>query len=103
MDDGAESIRATRDGTRMLSGRSEMECMNVETGFVEAGRLETDSAGGELTQTQQDAIAERIAAVLVERKRVGEERRRRERENWLRSSRRAQERYRLRMQVGEVA
>ena len=80
-----------------------MECMNVETGFVEAGRLETDSAGGELTQTQQDAIAERIAAVLVERKRVGEERRRRERENWLRSSRRAQERYRLRMQVGEVA
>jgi hypothetical protein len=80
-----------------------MECMNVEAGFVEAGRLETDSAGGELTQAEQDAIAERIAAVLLERKRIGEERRIRERDNWLRSSRRAQERYRLRMQVREVA
>jgi hypothetical protein len=80
-----------------------MECMNVEAGFVEVGRLETDSAQGELTQAEQDAIAERIAAVLLERKRIGEERRRRERENWLRSSRRAQERYRLRMQVSEVA
>lgn len=80
-----------------------MECVNVEVGFVEAGRSGADGAGGELTQAQQNAMAERIAAVLLERKRVGEERRSRERENWLRSSRRAQERYRLRMQIREVA
>lgn len=103
MDGGAESIRATCDGTRVLSGRSEMECVNVEVGFVEAGRSGADGAGGELTQAQQNAMAERIAAVLLERKRVGEERRMRERENWLRSSRRAQDRYRLRMQIREVA
>ena len=75
----------------------------MEVGFIEVGRLGPDSTGGELTQAQQDAIAERIAAVLLERKRIGEERRIRERDNWLRSSRRAQERYRLRMQVREVA
>jgi len=72
----------------MLNGSSEMESMNV---------------GGELTQAQQDAIAERIAAVLRERKQVGEERRRQARANWLRSSRLGQERYRLRTQVRDVA
>jgi hypothetical protein len=80
-----------------------MECRNEGAGLIGDGRLERDGAAYELTQAQQDAIAERIAAVLRERKQIGEERRRQERDNWLRSSRRAQERYRLRMQVREVA
>jgi hypothetical protein len=46
-----------------------------------------------MTQQQRDALAERIAAVLRERKRLGEERRRREREYQRQNSERALSRY----------
>jgi hypothetical protein len=59
--------------------------------------LDTEFSGDELTQARQNAIAERIARVLRERKRVGEERRKQERDNWLRNSQLQRERYLLRM------
>lgn len=76
-----------------------MERMQVNVNFVEVQGLGARYAQGELTQAQQDAMAERIARVLKERKQVGEERRRQERDKWLRSSQRARDRYLLRMQA----
>jgi len=46
-----------------------------------------------MTQQQSDALAEQIAAVLRERKRLGEERRSREREYQRRNNERALSRY----------
>jgi hypothetical protein len=54
-----------------------------------------------ITPAQQDALAHRIAVVLSERKRIAEERLKRERETCLRNSERARERYQVRIRVGE--
>jgi hypothetical protein len=42
---------------------------------------------------EQNALAARIARGLLERKQVGAERRRQERESWIRNTERARERY----------
>ena len=50
-----------------------------------------------MTQAQPDALADRIAAGLRERKKIAAERSKREREKLLRNSERAREFYQLRV------
>jgi hypothetical protein len=55
-----------------------------------------------MTQAQQDALADGIAAGLRERKEMAAERSKRERENWLRNSERAHELYQRSVRVREM-
>ena len=55
-----------------------------------------------MTQAQQDALADRIAAGLRERKKIAAERSKRECENWLRNCERARELYQIHVRDRDI-
>ena len=72
---------------------SEDSQMNLDTVIVDSRTPADDASGIPFTLEESAVLAARIDAVIRERKRIGEERRRQARQAQLRNVERARERY----------
>jgi hypothetical protein len=72
---------------------SEDKQLNLDTVIIDSRTPAHDTSGIPFTQEECGVLAARIDAVLRERKRIGEERRRQARQAQLRNVERARERY----------